>query len=480
MIPRKFRRKDSRDVPSSKKESYHSNPLVSANHTIQQQSYLKVASSLVSEGLTLATSQLQALYTSLPPSLQAYIDLASQTIHRNLPHQLQRYSRTLPDKTSSIPVNLDPTTIATAWILPLIALLFFMTRNYWHGGHSGGYSPATQYSGGTPRVTEGDYEYLDEGDYNPQNRYRNDRSDSYGFPRSRNASKAEPELDPDILIMKHKGTTYPLHFPAYDISEGRLSVGDLRKVAAKETGTRDPRCIKLLYKGKSLHNDHRACKEENLKQNSEILCVISSEPDRGGDDGNDSSSSASSDMIANGIDDMGRGARIDVDGTIINDREPKKRRNHRGGRQKKRRDPSPSRASPTSSSTSTFLQPPNATSTNGSSHSHTTSRQPSPPRPTQPTQQKKPTTPSEALDQISTNFHQTFIPQCQRFISHPPTDPKTREFEYKKLSEAILAQVILKLDEVETQGDEGVRARRKELVRETQGWLGSLDERGRR
>ncbi len=439
-----------------------------------------MASSLVSEGLTLATSQLQALYTSLPPSLQAYIDLASQTIHRNLPHQLQKYSRAPPEQTSSILANLDPTTIATAWILPLIALIFFMTRNYWHGVRSGEYSPATQYGGAPRRVTEGDYEYLDEDDYNPQNRYRNERSDSYNFPRTR---QAEPVLDPDILIMKHKGTTYPLHFPAYDIAEGRLSVGDLRKVAAEATGTRDPRCIKLLYKGKSLRDDHRACKEENLKQNSEILCVISSEPYRGGDDGNDSSSSASSEMIANGIDDMGRGARIDVDGTIINDREPKKRRNHRGGRQKKRRDPSPSRASPPSSSTSTFLQPPSATSTNGSSHSHTTSRQPSPHRPTQPPpeqQQKKPSTPSEALDQISTNFHQTFKPQCERFISHPPSDPKTRDFEYKKLSEGILAQVILKLDGVVTEGDEGVRARRKELVRETQAWLGRLDERGRR
>ena len=444
-----------------------------------------MASSLVSEGLTLATSQLQALYTSLPPSLQAYIDLASQTIHRNLPHQLQQYSRAPPGKTSSIFANLDPTTIATAWILPLIALLFFMTRNYWHGVRSGEYSPATQYSGGAPRVTEGDYEYLDEDDYNPQNRYRADRSDSYNFPRTR---QAEPLLDPDILIMKHKGTTYPLHFPAYDIAEGRLSVGDLRKVAAKATGTRDPRCIKLLYKGKSLRDDQRACKEENLKQNSEILCVISSEPYRGGDDGNDSSSSASSEMMANDFDDTGRGARVDVDGTILNDREPKKRRNHRGGRQRKRRDPSPSRASPPSS-TSTFLQPPSATSTtNGSSYTHTThttpSRQPSPPRPStaqpQPPQQKKPTTPSEALDQISTSFHSNFKPQCERFITSPPSDPKTREFEYKKLSEGILAQVILKLDGVETEGDEGVRARRKELVRETQAWLGRLDERSRR
>lgn len=361
-----------------------------------------------------------------------------------------------------------------------------MTRNYWHGVRSGEYSPATQYGGGAPRVTEGDYEYLDEDDYNPQNRYRADRNDSYNFPRAR---QPEPVLDPDILIMKHKGTTYPLHFPAYDIAEGRLSVGDLRKVAAKATGTRDPRCIKLLYKGKSLRDDSRACKEENLKQNSEILCVISAEPYRGGDDGNESSSSASSETMTNGLDDPDRRPRVDVDGTIIGDREPKKRRNHRGGRQKKRRDPSPSRTSPpiSSSSTSAYPQPPTATSTsiNGSSYPHPTpsSRQPSPPRSSQPSppqQNKKPTSSSAALDQISTSFHQTFKPQCERFITSPPSDPKTRDLEYKKLSEGILAQVILKLDGVETEGDEGVRARRKELVRETQAWLGRLDERSRR
>jgi len=60
-------------------------------------------------------------------------------------------------------------------------------------------------------------------------------------------------------------------------------------------------------------------------------------------------------------------------------------------------------------------------------------------------------------------------------MSHPPNDTKAKDFEYKKLSEGILAQVILKLDGVITEGDPGLRARRKELVTETQGWLTELD-----
>jgi hypothetical protein len=51
--------------------------------------------------------------------------------------------------------------------------------------------------------------------------------------------------------------------------------------------------------------------------------------------------------------------------------------------------------------------------------------------------------------------------------------------EYKRLSESILTQIILKLDAVDTEGDEGLRTRRKELVKETQTLLSELDRSGR-
>ena len=109
----------------------------------------------------------------------------------------------------------------------------------------------------------------------------------------RHPSRAEPpDLAQDILILKHQGATYPLYFTKFDIADGHLKVGELRRTAAKNLEVDDPRRIKLLYKGKSLLEDRCTCKEEGLKQNSELFCVVSSDP-QPRDDSNEASSSES-------------------------------------------------------------------------------------------------------------------------------------------------------------------------------------------
>lgn len=344
---------------------------------------------------------------------------------------------------------------------------------------SGRYSPfgATPVGGPPPLVTENDYQYLDPNDVvDPPQIHRH--SDGYGFPQHRKATRIDStHPSPDILILKHRGITYPLHLPAYSVGEGILKVGELRRLAARETKTDDPRRVKLIYKGNVLKDNNRACRDEGLKQNSEITCVIEEAGSMGSREDAESSDSADSDeMIANGL----AGPRIDVDGTIRDSRP--RRKNHRGGRRKNRtrdssvvtpRDsagylapdtiPPPRAHSPSPRSSSPLPQP----------HTHVPAAPSAPPSP--PSSK----TPLGTLEAISSIFHTTLKPQCRDFIAYPPSDVKARDTEYKRLSETILAHIILKLDAVETEGDEGLRAKRKELIRETQAILANLDSVGK-
>ena len=345
-------------------------------------------------------------------------------------------------------------------------------RRFWSSGR---YSPFAATGPGPPTVTDDDYHYLGPDDIvDPPSR----RNDSYGFPHSQHSDPHTDPLSPDILILKHKGTTYPLHFPAFAIAEGKLSVHELRRLAAKETKCDDPRRIKLLYKGRVLKDDTCACRDEGLKQNSELMCVVSEGPAISGSRSEMESSESASEVDERGIEDGG--PMVEVDGTIRH--EPRKRKGHRGGRRRKTRGDNSGAASPQPRDSS-FLAPSSA-DTGARARSRSPSRpstaQTSTAPPPQPTQTSKPQSAGATqLDQVERLFHTEFVPKCVQFTSHPPSDAKTRDFEYKKLSETILAQVILKLDAVDTAGDEGLRARRKELVRETQKVLSGLDAIGK-
>lgn len=328
--------------------------------------------------------------------------------------------------------------------------------SWWPG--SGRYSPFTSFYNRTapPPVTEEDYAYLSgENDHTG-------RHNSYGFPHANNSTyhhggahyrhgssgshRMEPpaNLDPDQLILRHKGTTYPLHFPAFSISEGDLKVRDLRHKAARELRVDDPRRVKLLYKGKQMRDNDASCKHENLKQNSEVMCVVSSEPTRSSSESEDSGSVSTS-----------------ADGPLRDDERKKKRKNHRGGKKKVRH---------TNEEPATIPQPANLAPPQDTRPA--TSRTPSP-------SPKKPGTPAEMLADIETTFDNEYAPKAREYLAHPPPDAKSREFEYKKLSETILAQVLLKLDGVETMGDDMLRGKRKELVKRVQGMLTELDRIGK-
>ncbi|MCJ1248568.1 hypothetical protein MMC30_005786 [Trapelia coarctata] len=334
-------------------------------------------------------------------------------------------------------------------------------RSYFGGGSR--YSPFhTPQSRSPPTVTEDDYHYLGPGDIvdPPRAVHLNTSSSSYFPTSSRLASRADAANPnaPDILTIKHRNTTYPLHFPAFSIGEGQLRVGELRKLAAEKIGC-NSRQIKLLYKGKALRDNSLACREEGLKQNSELMAVVSEAPLINGRGEDESSESASESDMANGA------VRVDVDGTLVGG--PKKpRKGHRGGKKNKNRRDGDSGT--TTEGRNSPMPGPLPGSRDGPSQSQSPT--------SQPQQSGAKSGAMSKLEELSSIFHTKFVPQCVQYLTNPPSDPKARDMEHKKLSETILAQIILKLDEVNTEGNEEARARRKALVKETQAMLNSLDD----
>lgn len=345
-------------------------------------------------------------------------------------------------------------------------------RSLWSSGRASTTNP--------PTLSEDGYSYLTPDDIvDPPPRVHR-ANEGYGYSR--------PQRSPDILVLKHRGTTYPLHLPAFSIREGDLTVGELRRLAAKETKTEDTRRVKLLYKRKLLKDDNRPCRDEGLKQESEITCVI--------EDADSSDSADSEEMLDNGL----GGPRGEVDVTIRggsdHSKPPRRKLGHRSGRRKNSNHKGTSSSNTSPRGSSGFLAPttdPSIPPLSSSQDPRLSSRAPSPARPSTasasapsphptssspklPHSPAKPKTPLETLNAISYSYHTNFLPKCIIFTTHPPTDDKTRDLEYKKLSETILQQVLLKLDAVETDGDEELRAKRKQLVKETQEMLSKLDK----
>lgn len=441
-----------------------------------------MASSILSNIPTLFCSYIHSIYTHLPSSSQSFLnDVAS----KYFPSTLQPIN----PKTSNYSFlnSLTPETLI-AFILPLLILLFSMSgwpRKIWPGGR---YSPSGISTTNPPTVSEDDYDYLVPDDIvePPPRAYR--ANEGYGYSRAQHS--------PDILVLKHRGTTYPLHLQAFSIDEGDLKVGELRRLAADQTKTEDIRRVKLIYKGRRLKDDARACRDEGLKQQSEITCVISEPGTR--EDVDSSDSADSEEMLENGL----GGPRVEVDGTIRggggsdHNKPPRRKPSHRSDRQKKNsnnKGTSSDNMSPRGSSG--FLAPTIESSIPPISSSQdtrlpsrassparppTTSSSAPPPHPTpsspKPPHSFKPKTPLETFDAILYNYHTNFLPKCISFTSNPPKDEKTRDLEYKKLSETVLQQVILKLDAIAIDGDEELRAKRRQLVKDAQNTLNKLDK----
>lgn len=308
-------------------------------------------------------------------------------------------------------------------------------------GHLGRFSPFTR-SGpqGSSQVSDADFSYITTEDLK---RHQQSQAQSSGssMPRSPLSESTSvdlgPERDTDVLVLRNKRQDYPVHFPAYSIAKGELTVGQIREAAAKKTGTADARRIKLLFKGKNLKDDSRRAGSEGLRDGDAVMLTLA--------DYIPGSASGSEDDD----DDLdGLGGALGPDGLTAKARRNKKKREKKRDKQ---------RTSGTSTPTERLPAPPSQTS-----------RAPSP-RPT-----ASPATPIDKLNELRATL-MSFDQDVEAFLRHPPSDPGKRDYEHKRLTETILTQVLLKTDGIETEGDPDARQRRKDLVKETQAVLTSLD-----
>lgn len=281
-------------------------------------------------------------------------------------------------------------------------------------GGSGRWSPFGR-SSSSDQVTEADYSYITNADIARGNQ---------------TGTANRPPRDFDIVTFRHNKTSYPVQFPGYSIDNGTLTVGAARQKAASELAIKDAGRLRMFYKGKILKDDNKAFRDEGFRSGTDpdILVVVGDAPLQKPSAALENDEDESEDEFADAT---------ETDGTPRGGK--KKKRNRRGKKKTKK-------ASEPTSGTSTPVSAP-------------------------PT----PLTPLMKLEELASKFHVMFVPECVKFQASPPEDPAKREFEHKRLTETLLQQILMKLDGVEVEGDQEARARRKELVREVQGMLNTLD-----
>jgi len=221
----------------------------------------------------------------------------------------------------------------------------------------------------------------------------------------------------------------------------------------------------MFYKGRNLKHDDRTAREEGLRGDgtgSEILCVI-------GDAGSGGMAPGSEDTAGQRAWSDGEDEDDDTENAEDSGANAggKKKSRKRGGKKNKKRPaadvPNPHGYSNTNAAGPEYLPLP--------SHALPTQRPTS-----SASKTATPQTPLGKLDALASKFHTEFVPLAVQFMASPPEASPKRQMEYKKLSESILTQILMKLDGVETDGDQEARMRRKELVKEVQGMLNKLDD----
>jgi hypothetical protein len=415
-------------------------------------------------------------------SLRGHVTVASSNLTTWASNLLERLPASIrelltsQEATSSGTLDRFSSLSSTATVSTLTALLLglfyfaakFLMSTYYRSSFDGwGGGRRSPYASGIPRDMLDHVEYLtsDSIDDRHTNHHRPSNARTHDKP-------ADPEGAPDVVILKSKGQEYKLHFVPFAISDGLLLVGDLRKYAAEKLNA-DPKRVRLLYKREPLEDDRRPATDYGVKQNSTVSCVLT--------EGNNSAIDSSSD---------------DNISSVSANAKPRRQQRPRGKSNVRHRS---QEQIPVQSS---FLHPANAgiprqterpverptrrdslrAPTNGDyrrQHSHSRAASPNPSVATSSSTASIPifdfkppkfpskfdeTGPFGKLKALSDTFYNTWLPLCDRYVRHPPSEPREREKECKRLTESILAQITLKLDDVDLNGINEARIIRKGLV----------------
>ncbi|PHH64305.1 hypothetical protein CDD81_4789 [Ophiocordyceps australis] len=275
-----------------------------------------------------------------------------------------------------------------------------------------------------PPVTDDDFSYITSQEIDdPSSIPIHDRHNA------RAQASALPTQEKDFLLIKARGVTYPATFPAQSIDNGQVKVADVqhRFGLMTDLSNQVARRVKFIYKGKTLKDLNAPVYDYGVRNESELMAIVPSVS---------SDSSASEEMV------------------IVRDRpksETKKKRSKK--RQAGRRAAGADGDSTTSSTIeSNTAAEPHTSASSGAGSSQL-----------------------KRIDELSNEFTTKWLPLCDQYILSPPMEPKAREDEHRKLSETLMQNVLLKLDEVQTDGIDEVRRRRKDLVRRIQDVLRDLD-----
>ncbi|KAI9827676.1 MAG: 60S ribosomal protein L16B [Phylliscum demangeonii] len=402
-------------------------------------STIKLASSALISRLGDVSTAASTRYSTLAASLDSLLAQFTSYLadHGQVPGLLQSIANAFPPDSVNQQSGLVLALILGILVLVLVPIMAGWPDRFWAGSDGERLSPfgTTAFPA---RLADEDYSYITADDLPPPAR-------AHRLPSSRESS------NDDIIILRCRDRAIPVHFPAYAIDDGLLTVADLKSEASKMFDLGQPAGMKLLYKGRTLRDDRQPCREEGLKINSEVLCVR-------GEDVFDPAPDPRSVADDGAADDSS----TDRDGSPVASGDGAARRKHRN-RPTKMVKGSNTGTGTGSATSNPGLIPPAAPSRDAS-------------RPSTPGQSA--TAPKAALDklnELSSHFTTKLLPQCIQFTNHPPSDPGKRDFEYRRLSETILNEVLIKLDAVDTAGDADTRQRRKDIVKQAQGVLNGLD-----